>query len=88
MKIKKKSVTPMTSTITYCTENPSETNSTDWMAEHVGRASVGRRKRPGYFEIIAYSDQKEDFPELSRMAKKENATYIKSIISEGVTAID
>ena len=78
----------MGTTITFCMDNPIKTNSTDWMAEHVGRASVGRRQRPGYFEIIAYSDRKEDFPELSRMAKRENATFIKSIISEGVTAID
>ena len=85
---RERQVVSMTSTIIFCMDNPIETNSTDWMTAHIGRASVGRRKRPGYFEIIAYSDQKEDFPELSRIAKRENATFIKSVISEGITAID
>ena len=79
----------MASTIIFCMDNPIETNGTDWMATHVGRASVGRMQRPGYYEILAYSDNEEDFPELSRMARREkNATYIKSVISEGVTALD
>ncbi|MBQ6134314.1 MAG: hypothetical protein IJI65_09195 [Lachnospiraceae bacterium] len=79
----------MANTITFCMDNPIQTNGTDWMAEHVGRASVARMQRPGYYEILAYSDNAEDFPELSRMARQEeNATYMKSIISEGVTAID
>ena len=82
-------VNSMTSTITFCMDNPIMTKGSDWMADHVGRASVGRMQRPGYYEILAYSDNKADFPELSRMARREkNATYIKSIISEGVTALD
>ena len=78
----------MASTITFCMDDPIKTKGSDWMADHVGRASVGRRQRPGYFEIIAYSDRESDFPELSRIAKREKATFIKSIISEEVTALD
>lgn len=76
----------MTSTITYC-DNPIKTDIADWMNEHIGRVSVGRDKED-YYEILAYSDQKSDRPELQRMARKEKAIYIKSVLSEGVTAID
>ena len=76
----------MTSTITYC-DNPIKTDIADWMNEHIGRVSVGR-DREDYYEILAYSDQKSDRPELQRMARKEKAIYIKSVLSEGVTAID
>ena len=78
----------MASTITMCIDNPIQTKGSDWMVEHIGRCSVGRRQRPGYYEIIAYSDNESDFPELSRMARKENATFINSFISEGATALD
>ena len=74
----------MASTITFCMDNPIQTKGSDWMNKYIGRASVGRRVRPGYYEILAYSDNKEDWPELSRMAHRERgATYMKSIISEG-----
>ena len=77
----------MSSTITFCIDNPIKTDITDWMNSHIGRVSVGR-DMDDYYEIIAYSDQKSDFPELTRMARKEKAQYIKSVSSEGVTAID
>ena len=76
----------MTSTITYC-DDPIKTDIADWMNEHIGRVSVGRDKED-YYEILAYSDQKADRPELQRMARKEKAIYIKSVLSEGVTAVD
>lgn len=78
----------MASTITFCEDNPIMTSLDDWMNTHIGRVSVGRRQRPGFFEIIAYSDQESDFAELSKMAKREKATFINSFISEGVTALD
>ena len=76
----------MTSTITYC-DNPIKTDIADWMNDHIGRVSVGRDKED-YYEILAYSDQKSDRPELQKMARKEKAIYIKSVLSEGVTAVD
>lgn len=77
----------MKSTITYCTENPIKTDLVAWLNAHLGRVSVGK-KCEGYYEILAYSDQEADFPELHRLAKKNQASYINSVISEGVTAID
>lgn len=60
----------MTNSITYCDDHPIKTDIADWMNEHIGRASVGRDKED-YYEILAYSDQKSDRPELQRMAKRE-----------------
>ena len=77
----------MTSTITFCMENPIKTTLDEWMS-HVGRASVGKTTDNTNFEILAYSDNRSDFPELDRLALKNDAVYIKSFISEGVTAID
>ena len=77
----------MTSTITYCTNNPIKTSIDDWMS-HIDRVSVGREIDNDHFEILAYSDNRSDWPELSRMARREKALHIKSFISEGVTAID
>lgn len=77
----------MANTITFCMENPIRTTIDDWMG-HLNRVSVGRRVDDDHFEILAYSDNKSDWPELSRMAKREKALHIKSFISEGVTAID
>lgn len=76
----------MTTTITFCMDDPIETTLRDWM-KHRNRASVGR-DCDDHYEILAYSDNRSDFPELSRMAKKSGAVYIKSFISEGVTAVD
>ena len=77
----------MTSTITFCMDNPIRTTLDDWMFAHNNRVSVGMDKGD-YFEILAYSDNRSDWPKLSRMAKREKAVYIKSVESEGVTAID
>lgn len=77
----------MASTITFCTDDPIRTTLDDWLFNHIGRVSVGREQE-GLFEILAYSDQKSDFPELKKMSRRENAVYIKSIISEGVTTLD
>ena len=77
----------MAAAITFCTENPIRTTLGDWMVNYKGRASVGI-KREGFYEILAYSDQKSDFPLLSKMARKQNATFIKSVVSEGVLTID
>ncbi len=76
----------MTSTITFCMDNPIRTTLDDWM-DHIGRASVGR-EIGDHYEILAYSDNRSDFPELSRMARKNKYKYIKSFISEGVTSIE
>ena len=79
----------MTNTITFCMDNPIRTKGSDWMNEHIGRCSVARMQSPNYYEILAYSDNEEDFPELSRMARREEgATFMNSFISEGVTALD
>ena len=77
----------MTSKIIFCMDNPIKTDITDWLNEHIGRVSVGR-DRDDYYEILAYSDQKSDFPKLHKIAKEEKAIYINSVVSEGVTAID
>ena len=76
----------MASTIVYC-EDPIKTDIAEWLNDHMGRVSVGKQKE-GYYEILAYSDQKSDFPELHRMARESKAKYINSVISDGVTAID
>lgn len=77
----------MANTITFCLDDPIKTSLNDWMFEHNNRVSVGVDKGD-YFEILAYSDNKSDWPELSRMAKQKKAVHIKSVVSEGVTAID
>ena len=77
----------MTSTITYCIDYPIKTDLVDWLNDHLGRVSVGK-KCEDYYEIMAYSDHEADFPELHRLAKKKQASYINSVISEGVTTID
>ena len=76
----------MSSTITFCMDNPIKTSLYEWQS-HIGRASV-LRGHDGYYEVLAYSDNESDFPELSRMARSNNAKYMKSVLSEGVTAID
>ena len=58
------------------------------MLIHIGRVSVGREIDDDHLEILAYSDNRDDWPELSRMAKREKATHIKSVISEGVTVVE
>ncbi len=79
----------MTTTITFCMDNPIKTKGSDWMAAHIGRCSVARMSEPGFYEILAYSDNEADFPELSRMAhREEGATFMNSFISDGVTALD
>ena len=77
----------MSSTITFCMDNPIKTTLREWLNTYIGRVSVGK-KTGAYFEIWAYSDLESDFPELHRIAKKEGATYISSFLSEGVTTID
>ena len=77
----------MTSTIVYCNDKPIKTTLREWMNTYIGRVSVGMEK-DGYYEIIAYSDNQSDFPELHRIAKKDKAKYINSVMSEGVTTID
>ena len=77
----------MASSIIFCMDNPIKTNIDDWMYNHKGRVSVGRDLNDHY-EILAYSDNESDFPELTRMARRENALYINSVISEGVTAVE
>ena len=77
----------MPSTITLCIENPIRTPIDDWM-DHNNRVSVGRRVDDDHFEILAYSDNEDDWPELGRMAKREHALHIKSFNSAGVTFID
>ena len=77
----------MASTITFCMDNPIKTDIDDWMFSHKGRVSVGR-DFDDYYEILAYSDNKSDFPELTRLARRENAVYINSVISEGVTTVE
>ena len=77
----------MANTITFCMDNPINTTIDDWM-EHLNRVSVGRIIDDDHFEILAYSDNRADWPELSRMARREKALHIKSFISEGVTVID
>ena len=76
----------MASTIVFCMDNPIKTSLREWM-KHRNRASVGRDCKD-YYEILAYSDNRSDFPELTKMARNNNAIYIKSFISEGITAID
>ena len=77
----------MSSTITFCMNDPIQISLNDWM-HHIDRASVVKRTADGRYEILAYSDNTADFPEISRLARKANAKYMRSILSEGVTAID
>ena len=76
----------MATTITFCMDNPIRTTLGEWQS-HIGRASV-LKDYEDYYEVLAYSDNASDFPELSRMAIKNNAKYMKSILSEEVTAVD
>ena len=77
----------MASSITFCMDNPIKTDKKKWLFTYLGRVSVGLDKGD-YYEILAYSDQESDFPELHKMARKNNARYINSVISEGVTTIE
>ena len=77
----------MTNTITYCLDNPIRTLISDWMA-HIDRFSVGKRIDDDHFDILAYSDNENDYTELYDLAKRENALNIHSFISEEVTAVD
>lgn len=77
----------MASSIIYCEDNPVKTSLSEWMNQYAGRVSVGRRHQNS-LEILAYSDSREDVPALYKMAKERQATYINSVLSEGVTAID
>ena len=72
--------------IIYC-EQPIFTQITQWLNEHVGRISVGKRSFNGY-EILAYSDNWKDSRELRHYARSHNASYITSMETGGVTAID
>ncbi|MCR5097478.1 MAG: hypothetical protein K6B14_00860 [Lachnospiraceae bacterium] len=74
------------STITYC-EKPIMTTLAEWLNAHIGRISVGRKNKDGY-EILAYSDENSDSKELRQYAHSQKATYITSMDTEGVTAID
>ena len=76
----------ITKSIIYC-EKPIFTSLTQWLNDHIGRISVGRKKDNNY-EILAYSDKSEDSRELRRFARSQNASYITSMETEGVTAID
>ena len=76
----------MASTIIFCMDDPIKTTLNEWQS-HIGRASV-LKGYEDHYEVLAYSDNESDFPELSRMARKNNAKYMMSILSEGVTAID
>lgn len=73
--------------ITLCMDNPIKTDISDWMANHKGRVSIGIQK-DGHYEILAYSDQRSDRPELQRMAYTEKAKIINSVVSEGVMAVE
>ena len=77
----------MTTTITFCMDNPIRTTIDDWM-RNKGRVSVGRRVDNDHFDILAYSDNEDDFRELDRLADKEEALHINSFDSEGVTFVD
>ena len=83
----RKELIRMTTTITFCMDNPIKVSLNDWM-DHINRASVVKRNSDGSYEVLAYSDNEADFPEISRMARKNNAKYMRSILSEGVTALD
>ena len=73
--------------ITFCMDSPIRTDIENWLVEHIGRVSVGR-KHGDYYEILAYSDHESDFPELHRMARKNRARYINSVASGGVTTVE
>ena len=73
--------------ITFCTESPIRVGVSDWLKSHIGRAAVGKRQG-GFYEILAYSDQESDHPELYRMARENHARYIRSFLSEGVTTVE
>ena len=77
----------MASTITFCMDNPIRTPVGDWMDEHIGRQSVGFDRGEDY-DIVAYSDQDSDGPELYRMARKMNAQFINSFESEGLFFVE
>ena len=77
----------MASSIIFCIDNPIKVSLNDWM-HHVNRASVVKQDSDGNYVILAYSDNEADFPEISRIARMYNAKFMRSILSEGVTAID
>lgn len=77
----------MASAIIFCMDNPIRISISDWLNKYIGRAAVGRKK-DGYYEILAYSDQESDHPVLYNMARKNGARYIRSFLSEGVTTIE
>lgn len=79
----------MKSSITYCTEQPLKSTIAKWLNTYVGRIAVGRRTgKKREIEILAYSDSETDSLALREFAKQVGANYIRSVSSEGVTAID
>ena len=87
MKVLGKESGSMSPTITLCMESPIKTSISDWLNTYIGRAAVGRKK-DGYYEILAYSDRESDHSELYKMAKNNDARYIRSFLSEGVTTVE
>ena len=77
----------MSAIITFCMDNPIRTNKRKWKREHRGRQSVGFVRGKDY-DIVAYSDQDSDGPELYQMARKMNARFINSFESEGVFFVE
>ena len=75
-----------TPSIVFC-EKPIITSLAEWLNSYIGRISVGK-KVDNRFEILAYSDDENDSKSLHRYAKDNDATYITSTDSDGVTAID
>lgn len=76
------------SKIIYCESKPIRIAGTDWLYEHIGRISVGRKIASNLFDIIAYSDDRSDSKVLRGYARKQGAFYIRSVDNRGVTSID
>ena len=79
----------MDSSIIYCTDEPQKWRIAEWLNTYVGRIAVGRKTgEKQEIEILAYSDSEKDSSVLRKFAKQIGANYIRSVSSEGVTAID
>lgn len=78
----------MASAIIYCEKNPIQTDIDDWQLGHLGRYSVGRERTDKIYEILAYSDNKQDAGILRQMARKMKVIFIQSNWDEGMNAID
>lgn len=69
--------------------NPIYVDETEWLLQNIGRISVAlETSNQNFVDIIAYSDNRSDLPELHNIAKNKGGYLIKNNSERGVDYID